>query len=313
MNETSSSDGSQVEVKPETQSNSGQSESSLNSAHHARDGSEKQKAVSDLLRESFTKEVPDGDDPAKIERDDAEYRADNPEPDGVADPIDGVSDPVVLEPKGLTPKGLAEKLDIEAKDIYGMEITTGDGEVTTLQKLKDSFEGQATTGRETTEREIALNGREAAITSDIQALGVLDAMQAIPQNIRTQAVEHMNAMAEREYLKFRSVNPELQTDEGRLGFEADVGKHLKQFGLIKEQFGVQNVGMMRMIQSAIRNEKAIAKLTALKPKKAPSSVNRNRTAPIKADSNAAIVQQAMNGTRNQKSAAVAQLLKGNKQ
>ena len=179
----------------------------------------------------------------------------------------------------LTPKGLAEKLDIEADDVYSMEITIGDDKVT-LGDLKDAWADQEATAAETQARVDGLDAREAGLVTDIQALGLLEAMQQLPEKVRNQANAHLTAMAEREYKNFLTLYPDLQKETNRLAFEKDMTDWFKEYGLVEGQFPIRTVGMYRLIKDAIRDRKRAAEARKKTAKKAPKSAKpQQRQAP----------------------------------
>ena len=177
----------------------------------------------------------------------------------------------------LTIDALAQKLDLDPSEIYkALTITTGDGETATLEQLKDSFAKRNSEAQGTALKATELDRREASLATDIQSLGVLDAMQAIPDNIRQSASQHLNQMAEREWNKFTHLAPELEDTATRLQFDKDVQGLLQPYGLSPEHFGVRTVGMLRLIRDVVKDRKHLKKLTEPRPAKAPEPVKRNR-------------------------------------
>jgi hypothetical protein len=210
----------------------------------------------------------------------------------------------------LTPLDVAAKLDIEPDALYQMELTGSDGSKVTLEQLKDAYAAQTTSEQGIVKREVAQSGREAALSSDIQALGVLEAMQVLPANVRQQAAEHMNAMAHREYAKFRALIPEIQDDAGRIAYETDAMAFLSGFDLSPAHFGAQTVSMHRFVRDAMQNKKALDKLMAPVAKIPPKPVRRSRhAAPGKTDARS-IVKNAQGGSQAVRTAAIKELLKG---
>ena len=209
----------------------------------------------------------------------------------------------------LSPKQIAEQLDIDPAAVYQMDIPTGDGEVVSLQKMKDAYENMASSERVSVEKEQQLTSREAALTTDIQALGVLDAMQAIPAHIRGQANQHITAMAEREYSKFLAITPELHSDENRIAYEGDARKFLGKWGMQPEDFGVRSVKMHRMIRDVMAQSKQLARLLKPEAQKPPKAVRRSRVA-VPQSTAQKLIANAKGGSRQDKTAAVAALIKG---
>lgn len=214
-----------------------------------------------------------------------------------------------LEREGETLSDPAE-IDGNSRSIYDEEVTTREGEVITVGALKDAYQDQARIRQEIVEKDVALSGREAALASDIQALGLLDAMQAVPQHIRTQAAQQMNQMAEREYSKFLAISPDLQNDVNRIAFENDARKYLGAFGVSPEQFGVKTLGMHRLLADAVKTKKQLAELTRPRAQTPPKSVKRGRVAPKVDNSAQAIVNAAKGGSTAEKTAAIAALIGG---
>ncbi len=206
--------------------------------------------------------------------------AGGPEPsEGGQDPTEGQDGAETDQPEALTLHGIAEKLEIPVEALYEMAIPIGgDGEVSTFAALKDAYKDRQATEREAALQEVALQKREAALTSDIQALGVLDAMQVLPDHVREQANAHMHQFAEREYGKFLDLVPELQDDATRIAHHKDVDSLLAEYGLIPEQFGAATLGMHRLIRDVLGMRRSLAKLTEPKAQTPPKPVKRNRKA-----------------------------------
>ena len=181
----------------------------------------------------------------------------------------------VPDPEPLTPKGLAEKLDIDPETLYSMQVTVGDSQVT-LGDLKDSFATREATAAETREQLDAIRNREAGLVGDIQALGVLDAMQQLPKNLRDQANSHLVKMAEREYSKFLTLYPEYQIEVNRIAFEKDMNDWMGSYGLSAGMFPVRNVAMYQLIRDAVNARRELAEIKAPKAKKAPKSSKPQR-------------------------------------
>ncbi len=133
-------------------------------------------------------------------------------------------------PESLSVKELAQKLDLTPDQLYkALKVTTGDGETATLEELKSVFTERAQAERGTATRQAELDRREAGLATDIQMLGVLDAMQAVPEGIRNQAVQHLNQMAEREWAKFTQLVPDMAEDVNRVQFGQDIEQLLEAY------------------------------------------------------------------------------------
>ena len=201
------------------------------------------------------------------------------------EPVDhsatGDSAPDHSEASALTPAALAEKLEMSPDDVYSMEIKVGD-DTFTLGELKDAQAGREALAAEMQEKDSALNDRESGLVTDIQSLGILDAMEALPENIRQQANNHLTAMAEREYQKFLALYPDMQDDATRLAFDKGVNDWLGEYGVSPGQFPVRTLGMYRLMKETIQMRKELAALKKPKPAKAPKSAKPQRRAPPKA-------------------------------
>lgn len=235
-------------------------------------GSDQLKGIADLLAGAI-----ESDDPPPAPEPPAPApEGELPAPEG----DDQAPAPAGEIPGKLTVKQLAERLDVDPAKLYdALEIPVGDnGETVTLDKLKATFQGQAEAAQGTATKAAELDQREAAISSDVQALGVLEAMQVLPDNIRSAATMHMQEMAVREWSKFTALVPELQDDAARIQYDNDARSHLKEYGLTPDHFGVRTVGMLRLMRDAVNDRKKLKALLKPKPAQAPTPVKRNRQA-----------------------------------
>lgn len=214
----------------------------------------------------------------------------------------------IQDPKGLTLESVAETLDTDTATLYkNMKIKAGDGSEVTLQAIKDAYDGQAEAQRVSAERDIQHTRREASLTSDLQALGLLDVMQQLPAGAAQKANDRMMQMAETEYTKFLAVTPELQNDGNRIAFENDSRALLKAYDLTPEHFGVRTLGLHRLMQDMLKAKSMIADLTKPKAQQAPKPVKRGRVPPVR-DARADVINRAKTGSQRDKISAVSVLI-----
>lgn len=275
--------GSQEQTTQTPEAGSTEPQTSPRSSEQRLTGGQQLTAISELLANQQQERIEDGnatgsDEGTGTPGEQAGGEAERTEPDTEqAAPASG--DESGSGDAVLDVGKVAEQLGVTPEQIYDMEIPTRDGESTTLGKLKDAWQDREKAAAEMQEKADQLKSREGGLVSDIQALAVLDAMQAVPENIRRQAVDHLNTMAEREYSNFLTLYPDLQDDANRIAFDKKVDDWFGEYGLNAGQFPIRTVGMYRLIKDTVEQRDEIKRLKARTPAKAPQSVKRNRAAP----------------------------------
>lgn len=264
-------------------------------------GSDQIKAIEALLA---------GDDPEPEPETAPEGSEDGQEPDAegaeAAQRAEGAEDAQEPPEKPATLNELAEKLDMAPEDLYSLAINTRDGEQVSIGALKDAYQEQDAARAEIAQKADAIKRREAGLVTDVQALGVLDAMQALPENIRQQANAHLVEMAEREYSNFLQLYPDLQQDSNRIAFETGIDEWLGEYGLSQHHFPIRNVAMYRLIKDALEARRELKAIKTPKPKPAPQSVSNRKRAMTKAR------PQPQTGSRGRQAElqSIANILKG---
>ena len=118
-------------------------------------------------------------------------------------------------PKSL--KELAERLEIDAAELYGLEIGTGDGESVTLGAMKDAWQTRAAAEQETADRAAELDGREAEIIADRQAWITAAEYGKIPKDAVNGVRELMSDHRQREERILLQLRPELSDPDAAAG------------------------------------------------------------------------------------------------
>ena len=184
------------------------------------------------------------------------------------------------KPKSLLWPTYLPKTGLTPKDLYNIAVSFGDETTATIGELKDAYATREATAQETARKAATLDAREAGLATDLQAMGVLDAMQQVPAQIRQQANAWLTEKSRQEYEKFLSLVPEFGDDGTRIAYEKEAREMLKDdYGVVPEQLGVRSVGMHRLVRDLVNLKKTVAKLTEPRPETAPTPVKRSRSAP----------------------------------
>lgn len=194
-------------------------------------------------------------------------------PEGTSDTPDaaeGVSDEQD-EPTGhegpLTVSAVAEKLGIEAKDVYNLEVSTGDGEAVTLGKLKDAWQDRQQAARETARREASLDERETALTADSILYSQLggDLEKALTPQMRQALVQRAQQSQTRERERALAAMPELRDQSVFEGFRSDLVKMLTGYGFRPQEMTISDHRMLLVLRDAMRTKARLEKLLAYEP------------------------------------------------
>ena len=217
--------------------------------------------------------------------------------------------------KGKAPTTIAEAaeaLGMEPKDLYKMELTTGDGETVTIGDLKDAYQNRQAAERETAERAAALDERETAIFQEHRLLTELgqDLEKALSPEKRQKLVQNLEARDARERQLLLDAMPELKDKAKFDQFRSDVVEALGKYGYDPHEIVVTDHRHLLIVRDLIRAHRRIKSLTSISseqkpPKSAPpqgrgaGSQNKRRSKHVKS-----------HGSTDQVS-AVASLIKGN--
>jgi len=303
MNEMPSGDGAQETPQKTSEPRSQGSETSSSSSKTQRTESEKAKAVADLMRGGPVE--PESRPPERDPDGSAAHAAHDPDgaPDGAPEPAPKPRG----KPKTMTEA--AEMLGMEAKDLYNLELTTGDGKTVKIGALKDIYQNQQAAQQETAKREAALDQRETAFIDDQRLWAEMG--DQLKKSLTPAQVEKMrNNLRERELEERRkmfNVMPEMADAAKFDQFRIDIATHLKAYGYKPHEIVVGDHRQLHILRDLIRMKKRLDQLTSFEPKNAPPSVTptqgRGGKRPVS-------VNAARNGTEADKISAVTNLIGG---
>ena len=163
---------------------------------------------------------------------------------------------------------LAEKLGLEAKDLYGLEITVGDDEVVTVSALKDAYKNQQVAGLEAAKKAADLDVREAALVNRQLLWDELgsDLAHAIKPEIRAKIEQHQADREAQERDRFLTALPEYRDKAKFDGFRDDVVKTLQGFGFSVPEMNIRDHRQLLVLRDLIQTKKRLADLLAYTPK-----------------------------------------------
>jgi hypothetical protein len=165
----------------------------------------------------------------------------------------GVSSP---EPDDDTPtlERVAEALEVEAKDLYAIEVPVGDnGETISLGALKDAYKNQTEAERMLTERRQQADQRDMQLLQDQHYMAnVLEAMrgQLTPQMAQYIESNDKRIDAE-ERLALTRVAPEIADKTSRVQFIDKAVKHMSRITGRSEEESAMRLGLLRGRGSAM--------------------------------------------------------------
>lgn len=170
-------------------------------------------------------------------------------------------------PERVSVKEAARRLGVTPDELYdALEISTGDGGWTaTLGELKAAYAEREGADREVTTRAVALDRREAELTSDMQVFSVLALEGDVPEPKIRRARERINQLAERETRNFLMLAPEFQDDEYRIAWNAKAEAVLNSYGVNARELGVVTSGLRLFFRDRLRDMDRLAKLTGEQP------------------------------------------------
>ena len=231
------------------------------------------------------------------------------DPAGEAGPGDPAPEGAGEVAERLTPKDIAAKLGVSPEDVYNMEITTGDGEKTTFQAIKDAWEGRGEAERVSAERDAELNSREAKVIADQQVWSVLAAQGRLPQEAIEVAQEQIADHNQSQHNILMELVPEWRDDAKLDNFRAEMVRVLGEVGLKPHEIALSDHRQALFIRKYLQQEKelkALRKQVAPKAPKAGKPQGRGKPGP----SQSAFIRQASQGSEADKVAAVGRLLNG---
>lgn len=297
MNEQSSRSGppGPMDLTPDPGSTESETSSNSPETPPARmSDAEQAKAVAELLN-GETPPAQTGEDPG--------------DPD-LEDPAPEAKD-AAPAPKTIT--DAAERLGIEPADLYGLEISTGDGETITLGKLKDAHQDRQTASRETAERQAALDARETGLIADQQLWAQLGETltKALPPEQLQRLQSSQQAKHEHEHQMMVQTMPELQDTAKMDQFRLDVVDALKNYGYQPHEITVGDHRQLLVIRDLIRAKKRLKELSEFKPaQKAPKAQPGKGRGTMPSRRDALVGRAQRSGSEGDKVAAVAALLNG---
>lgn len=180
----------------------------------------------------------------------------------------------------LSTAELAEKLGVSETDLYKMKLNTGDGEAVTFEKLKADYVDRAKLRRDAADKALDLERRESQHISDTVAMGILDAMQAVPTEVSKKANQHMIQRYQRDYQNYLTLAPDLQDDNTRIAFEKKQGEHLREHRiahLLDPVSVLDGSGAFRLyVKKAMRNAELLEQYRKAEKPEPPKPVGKSK-------------------------------------
>lgn len=267
---------------------------------------EKAKRVNDLL---FGAPEDDGD-----EADDRDERGrfipHGGDDDGDEDEEGGASERVAA-PKTLDQ--LRDALQLDDAALYGIEVTTGDGETVKLGALKDAYQDRQKAARETAKREAALDVREAALVNDQQLwqqIGNELGASVKPETLNTLK-GRMQQHAVREQEALLTAMPELRDEAVFKNWRGEVVKFLHEgYGFKPQELVITDHRILVVMRDFMRTKARLDKLLSYEPDaKAPGS-KRPKPKANGTRTRQQMFSRARTGNEAQKVSAITTLLNG---
>lgn len=154
----------------------------------------------------------------------------------------------------------------DPEEFYKTEITTGDGEKVTIGALKDAYQSQQATARETAKRAVALDERESALYLDQQLINTLGTAPtpAAVQQYQQRLVERDT----RERSSLLAAMPELKDAPVFEAFRKDVVDRLGKYGIRPNEVVINDHRQLLIVRDLIRAEARIKALLGTPAKSA---------------------------------------------
>ena len=166
---------------------------------------------------------------------------------------------------------LAEKLGISPEELYGLEISTGDGETLTIGALKDAYGARQAAGLETTRRAVELDERESALINRQLLWDQLggELSKALTPDMR-QAMERNQVDREnRERDLFLKALPEMRDKAVWDRFREDVVQTLSAEGWTIPEMNIQDSRQLKFIRKFQNMERRLKEYESYTPKAEP--------------------------------------------
>ena len=214
-------------------------------------------------------------------------------------------------PKTLSEAG--EQLGIEPDDLYGLTITTRDGEAISISDLKDAHQDRAATEHESATRAVALDERENAMIASQRLWAEMgDQLTAnITPELRQELAEQMTANAETEHRRMLQTMPELADTAIFTQFRNDVVVTMKEYGYAEHELVVGDHRQMLVMRDLIRAKKRLKALANFKPMPTlPQQSGKSTPHRAPVNKRAQIIKAGKGGTPEQQVSAIASLLNG---
>lgn len=206
----------------------------------------------------------------------------------------------------------AERLGIEAKDLYKLSITTGDGDTVSIGDLKDAHQNRLAAEQETAKREVALDQRETAITADQRIWAEMgdQLAQILTPQVRQQLAERMSERESAERRKLLQALPEMQDEAKFDQFRSDVVDTLGKYGYKPHEIVVGDHRQLIVLRDLIRLQHRVDQLSKFQPEPLMPRQSKPQGRGNPTSRAQAALNKAKGGTEAHKVDAVAQLLKG---
>ncbi len=222
----------------------------------------------------------------------------------------------VKKPDSYDPISLAETLGIKPEQLYKqLQISLGDdGETLTLGELKDRVQSQRQAALETTQRERALDEREASLLHNQQLLAQIGQQlegKLPPQLVQEVQQRQRQHEAAQNRLMYETM-PELRDKQNFERFRNGVIETLQPFGFRPQDMNIQDHRILLVLRDYMRTKAQLQRLMEFEPKqeRIPPKQHKpqgNRPKQSRADR---LTQQARNGSEAQKAAAISAIIRG---
>jgi hypothetical protein len=209
----------------------------------------------------------------------------------------------------LSPQAIAKRLDIPVEDVYGMQITTGDGEKVSLGSLKDAWQDRQEAARETAKREAGLDQRESAILANQRLWSKVagDLAGKLSPETMNGLREQAQQMERQERQRMLQAMPELNDEASFANWREKLVTVLGGYGFRPAEMVITDHRMLLIMRDLMRTNERLAKLMSYSPSKEPpkAAQTQGRSTP---SNSKALAKRARNGTDSDKVAAVSALL-----
>lgn len=157
---------------------------------------------------------------------------------------------------------------MKPEELYGLEVTTGDGEVVTIGSLKDAHATRQASQLETARKGAELDAREAALINRQMLWDQLgaDLGKAIPPATRQKIERHLEEQQAVEKERFLTALPELRDEAKFDTFRRDVVTTLQEYGYSVPEMNIRDHRQLLVLRDLMRTKKRLKELLEYTPK-----------------------------------------------